>query len=100
MNKVMRTYANQNENLLVPNPLAVHTNHNQAPLYTPTMTFSKVQLLNNQHLEPVYEEASEEKQLDPVIVDCSARECNEWSIYTVPLPTQLHVKCHCFPPKT
>ncbi|KAK6755190.1 hypothetical protein RB195_013892 [Necator americanus] len=61
---------------------------------TSTMWFSKVQLLNNQHLEPVYEEDAKEQ--DTVIVDCSDRECNEWSIYSVPLPTQLHVRCHCF----
>ncbi|VDO99738.1 unnamed protein product [Heligmosomoides polygyrus] len=38
----------------------------------------------------------QKRQREPVVVDSSVRECNEWSIYSVPLPTQLHVKCHCF----
>lgn len=41
-------------------------------------------------------ERRQKRQREPVVVDSSVRECNEWSIYSVPLPTQLHVKCHCF----
>ncbi|CAJ0589533.1 unnamed protein product [Cylicocyclus nassatus] len=69
-----------------------------APIYCPTMSVSKAQLLNNQHLEPVDDKVYQGRSWqDLAVVDSSTRECNEWSIYSIPLPTQLHVKCHCFP---
>ncbi|KJH53721.1 hypothetical protein DICVIV_00150 [Dictyocaulus viviparus] len=87
-----------------------------------TSTFvSKEQLLNNHHLEPIYDKKTSdnnnplkftanrsirtarhlgfyklEHNQDSIVIDSSARECNEWSIFGVTLPTQLHVKCHCF----
>ncbi|KAK5978536.1 hypothetical protein GCK32_011239 [Trichostrongylus colubriformis] len=82
-------------------------------MFNSPMLISKAQLLNNQHVEPLYDEKTDssplkyssaqrmrqnkkKRQRDPVVVDSSVRECNEWSIYTVSLPTRLHVKCNCF----
>ncbi|WKY09537.1 hypothetical protein Q1695_002140 [Nippostrongylus brasiliensis] len=45
-------------------------------------------------------ELKRRKQREQILVDTSVRECNEWSIYSVSLPTQLHVKCQCFAENT
>ncbi|VDL71905.1 unnamed protein product [Nippostrongylus brasiliensis] len=77
------------------------SNHSKGmlPMYNTPMMISKAQLLSNQPLEPFSVE-KRRKQREQILVDTSVRECNEWSIYSVSLPTQLHVKCHCFAENT
>uniref|UniRef100_A0A7I4YXK8 Uncharacterized protein n=1 Tax=Haemonchus contortus TaxID=6289 RepID=A0A7I4YXK8_HAECO len=107
-----------------------HNRNAQASAFNLPMLVSKAQLLNNQHVEPMYDEKpdnnplmnvpiqstaqnmsvfnsdirpyviTETRQGVPIVEDTSIRECNEWSIYSVSLPTRLHVQCNCFGPST
>ncbi|KAJ1358144.1 hypothetical protein KIN20_016466 [Parelaphostrongylus tenuis] len=55
----------------------------------------KAKLLNGQHLEPIYDKREKPPQ-EEIRIDSSARACNNWSIYSIALPTKLHVECKCF----